>query len=54
MAGPNVSQLLDKVPPQDLEAERSVLGSILLASDAFDEVVQLIQSNCFYADAHRR
>ncbi|MCA9042878.1 MAG: replicative DNA helicase [Planctomycetaceae bacterium] len=54
MNAPNVSQLLDKVPPQDLEAERSVLGSILFASDAFDEVVQLIQSDCFYVDAHRR
>ncbi len=54
MSGPNISQLLDKVPPQDLEAERSVLGSILFASDAFDEVIQLIQADCFYADAHRR
>lgn len=54
MSGPNVAALLDKVPPQDLEAERSVLGSILFASDAFDEVVQMIQADCFYADAHRR
>lgn len=54
MSGPNVSQLLDKVPPQDLEAERSVLGSILFASDAFDEVVQHIHTDSFYADAHRR
>jgi replicative DNA helicase len=54
MSAPNVSQLIDKVPPQDLEAERSVLGSILFASDAFDEVVQLVQEDCFYADAHRR
>jgi replicative DNA helicase len=54
MASPQVSQLLDKVPPQDLDAERSVLGSILFASDAFDDVVQLIRAECFYADAHRR
>lgn len=54
MSASSVTQLLDKVPPQDLEAERSVLGSILFASDAFDEVVQIIQSPCFYADAHRR
>ncbi|MEW4487839.1 replicative DNA helicase [Thalassoglobus sp. JC818] len=46
--------LLGKVPPQDLDAERSVLGSLLFSSEAFDEVIQHIQSHCFYADAHRR
>lgn len=46
--------LLGKIPPQDLDAERSVLGSLLFSSEAFDEVIQHIQSNCFYADAHRR
>lgn len=49
-----VGQLFDKIPPQDLDAERSVLGSILFASEAFDEVVQLIQEQSFYSDPHRR
>ena len=43
-----------KLPPQNLEAERSVLGSLLFSSEAFDEVIQHIQSHCFYTDAHRR
>lgn len=42
------------LPPQNLEAERSVLGSLLFSSEAFDEVIQHIQSRCFYTDAHRR
>lgn len=46
--------LLGKVPPQDLDAEKSVLGSLLFSSEAFDEVIQHIQARCFYADAHRR
>ena len=50
----SAADFLGKVPPQDLDAERSVLGSLLFSSEAFDEVIQHIQSNCFYADAHRR
>ena len=49
-----IGDFLDKVPPQDLEAERCVLGSILLVNDTIDEVQSQITSNCFYADAHRR
>lgn len=43
------------VPPQDLEAERAVIASILLQNSAYDEVVQSIRApSYFYADAHRR
>lgn len=49
-----VTDFLGKVPPQDLEAEKSVLGSLLFSSEAFDEVIQHIQSRCFYANAHRQ
>lgn len=45
---------LTSVPPQDLDAEKSVLGSILFSSEAFDEVIQHLQANCFYSDPHRR
>lgn len=48
------ADLLGKVPPQDLDAERSVLGSLLLSSEAFDEVIQHLTADYFYADAHRR
>lgn len=44
----------DRLPPQNLEAERSVLGSCLLVNDAIDEVADLIQADHFYSDAHRR
>lgn len=43
-----------ELPPQNLEAERSVLGSILLENEAFDEVADLLQPAHFYSDAHRR
>ncbi|WP_437205984.1 replicative DNA helicase [Planctomicrobium sp. SH664] len=43
-----------KVPPQDLNAEKSVLGSILFSNTAYDEVIQHLNSQCFYSDQNRR
>src|SRR5499426_1350232 len=40
--------------PHNLEAERSVLGAILVHNDAFNLAAQVIDSNDFYRDAHRR
>lgn len=48
------ADLLDQIPPQDLEAERCVLGSILSHVDVIDDVLQHIQAGHFYADAHRQ
>ncbi len=42
-----------KVPPQNLDAERSVLGSMLLLSEAIDDVSDLVTADHFYGDAHR-
>jgi replicative DNA helicase len=49
----SAAELFDKVPPQDLEAERCVLGSVLATNDALDDVLQHIQAHHFYSDAHR-
>ncbi|MCA9025817.1 MAG: replicative DNA helicase [Planctomycetaceae bacterium] len=46
--------LFDRVPPQDLEAERSVLGSCLLQTDVIDDVLMMIRSSYFYSDAHQK
>ncbi|MBI5368863.1 MAG: replicative DNA helicase [Planctomycetes bacterium] len=51
-ASPPVS-LADQVPPQNVEAEVSLLGSILLDNRAMDEVVQIIDPESFYRPAHR-
>jgi replicative DNA helicase len=48
------SSLQDKLPPQDLDAERSLLGSMLLSQDAIDDVADMIQPSHFYSDAHIR
>ncbi len=43
-----------RVPPQDLDAEAAVLASVLLTSEAFDRVQEILQPDHFYADRHRR
>ena len=43
-----------KLPPQNLEAEQGVLGSIVLSNIAIDEVAEILIANHFYSDAHQR
>ncbi|MDP9398409.1 MAG: replicative DNA helicase [Actinomycetota bacterium] len=43
---------LDRTPPQDLPAEQSVLGGMLLSKDAIADVVELLRGNDFYRPAH--
>ncbi|MGK5449465.1 replicative DNA helicase [Streptomyces radiopugnans] len=42
----------DRVPPQDLDAEKSVLGGMLLSKDAIADVVETLQGQDFYRPAH--
>ena len=42
----------ERVPPHNLEAERGVLGSILLMNDALDEVAEVLIASHFYHHAH--
>ena len=40
--------------PHNLEAERSVLGAILIHNDTFNQAAELLDSDDFYREAHRR
>lgn len=42
------SELLGKLPPQNLEAEAAVLGAILVNKEAMDKVTDLINDRDFY------
>lgn len=42
-----------RLPPQSLDAERGVLGSLMLMPSAIDEIASLITADDFYSDAHR-
>ena len=42
----------DRLPPQDLNAEQSVLGSMLLNKDAIADCLEAVKSHDFYRPAH--
>ena len=41
-----------RVPPQNIEAERSVLGALMLDKDAIIKVANLVFAGDFYNDNH--
>jgi len=43
----------ERIPPHNKEAEISVLGAILLSSDVFLDVSELIKAEDFYEEAHK-
>ncbi len=45
---------LDRIPPQNLEAEQSVLGAILLENEGLAKAMEIVMVDDFYRDAHRR
>jgi replicative DNA helicase len=45
---------LKKTPPHSLEAERTVLGGILVQKESLNVVLSIISPEDFYTDAHRK
>lgn len=45
--------VLDRTLPHDLDAEQSVLGSILLHNDGWSRIAGLLTVECFYRQAHQ-
>jgi len=43
-----------KLPPQNIEAEQSILGGILLENNAVNSVLEILSPNDFYSEAHRK
>lgn len=49
----NGATALERIPPQNLDAEQSTLGSMLLEKDAIYKGAELLRPNDFYREAHR-
>lgn len=45
--------MIERVPPQNIEAEQAVLGAMLIKKEAIAEVSQLLKPSDFYREAHR-
>jgi replicative DNA helicase len=42
-----------KLPPQAVELEEAVLGALMIDKNALNEVIDILEPECFYKDAHR-
>jgi replicative DNA helicase len=49
-----VDVTLDKLPPQNIDAEQSVLGAILIDNSALMSTLELLSYEDFYKEAHRK
>jgi len=45
---------VDRLPPQNIEAEQSVLGAVLLENDAISTVIETLSPNDFYKESHKK
>ncbi|KHM52540.1 DNA helicase [Anaerovibrio lipolyticus] len=45
--------MIDRVPPQNIDAEQAVLGAMLIKKEAIAEVSQILRPEDFYRDAHK-
>ena len=44
----------EKIPPQSIEAEESVLGSVLFDPEAVVKVVEILRPEHFYLESHQK
>ncbi|MDI7248945.1 MAG: DnaB-like helicase N-terminal domain-containing protein, partial [Bacillota bacterium] len=44
---------IEKLPPQSVEAEQSVLGAMLLEKEAIVKAAEVVRPEDFYREAHR-
>ena len=50
----DIDTSLHKLPPQNLEAEQSVIGGILLDNQSLNSVLEILNIEDFYSEAHRK
>ncbi|MFH0802267.1 MAG: replicative DNA helicase [bacterium] len=48
-----ITPTLDRLPPQNIEAEQSTLGSMLIEKEAIARAAELLHSSDFYRDSHQ-
>ncbi|MCE5242785.1 MAG: replicative DNA helicase [Syntrophobacteraceae bacterium] len=49
----SIAEELRKIPPQQIEAEQSLLGGILIDSDGLPSALEILRGDEFYRDSHR-
>src|SRR3989344_5905448 len=51
MANPSNSNL--RIPPQNVESEKALLGSIMLKPEGMHDIIDIASGDAFYAEKHR-
>jgi len=49
-----VESHIDKLPPQNIEAEQSIIGAILIDNEALPKALEIIGTDDFYKTSHRK
>jgi len=47
-------EIIERTPPQNIEAETAVLGSMLLDREATSQAIEMLDPSAFYKDAHQK
>ena len=50
----SVQETVEKLPPQNVEAEMAVIGSMLLDRDAISLAIEALNASYFYKEAHKK
>ncbi|PJA49976.1 MAG: replicative DNA helicase [Syntrophobacterales bacterium CG_4_9_14_3_um_filter_49_8] len=50
----DIDTSLHRVPPQNIEAEQSIIGGILLDNQYLNAVLEVLEGGDFYSESHRR
>ncbi|MDD4955938.1 MAG: replicative DNA helicase [Candidatus Omnitrophica bacterium] len=53
MISVNSPQVIDKLPPQNIEAEMATLGAMLINEPAIAEVMEIVDEDFFYKEEHK-
>ena len=45
--------MIDRIPPQNTDAEQAVLGAMLIEKEAISKVAEFLKGKDFYREAHK-
>jgi replicative DNA helicase len=49
----NIKKIVTRIPPNNIDSERALLGSIMLRPEAIHEIMDIIHTEAFYSEKHR-
>ncbi|MEK7661906.1 MAG: replicative DNA helicase [Patescibacteria group bacterium] len=42
-----------RIPPQNIDSEKALLGAIMLRPDSISEIIEIVEADSFYSEKHR-